>query len=53
MSTFAETYEVTTAFSAVMRSCKGRRSLFPPREENVGLCASFVAVVLNMVAVKE
>jgi hypothetical protein len=45
------TYEVITAFSANMRSCSGLRSLFPPSEGRVELCAIFVAAVLNIFVV--
>lgn len=42
-----------TAFSAVMRSCKGLKSLFPPNAGKVELCAIFVAALLNIDIVLE
>lgn len=37
------------AFSLVIRSCSGLKSLFPAKAGIVELCASFVAADLNMV----
>jgi hypothetical protein len=48
----ADTYEMRTAFSAVMRSCNGLKSLFPARDGNVELCAILVTAVLNMACSK-
>jgi hypothetical protein len=42
-------YDLTIAFSAVMRSCSGRKSLFPPKAGIVELWASFVAADLNII----
>ena len=47
------TNEVKTDFSAVIRSCNGRKSLLPPIDGIVELCAIFVAAVLNIVLVDE
>ena len=45
------THDINTAFSAVIRSCNGRNSVFPARDGMVELWAIFVAAVLNMMAV--
>ena len=42
-----------TDFSAVIKSCKGRKSWFPPKAGKVELWAIFVAAVLNMMVDEE
>src|ERR1700730_4001989 len=45
-----DAYELRTAFSALMRSCNGLKSLFPPSAGIVELWASLVAALLNIVS---
>ena len=45
----ANTYDCMTAFSAVMRSCSGLKSLLAPNAGSVELCAIFAAADLNIV----
>ena len=47
------THDINTAFSAVMRSCRGLKSEFPPKDGRVELWAIFVAAVLNIVVAVE
>ena len=41
-----EGYKVRTAFSAVIKSCKGLSSWFPPKAGMVELCAIFLNIVV-------
>lgn len=43
------THDINTAFSADIKSCNGRNSVFPAREGIVELWAIFDAADLNMV----
>lgn len=44
------THDMRTAFSAVIRSCRGRKSWLPASAGIVELCAILVAAVLNMMS---
>lgn len=45
------TYDIRTVFSALIKSCNGRRSLFPPNAGIVELCAILVAADRNILYV--
>lgn len=47
------THDMRTAFSAVIKSCSGLKSLFPPKAGSVELWAIFAAAVLNMMVGEE
>ena len=53
LSRYIYTHDMRTAFSAVIKSCSGLRSWFPPKAGSVELWAIFVAAVLNMMVGEE